>query len=352
MITIKGVIGDDYPYVKWLSDLKAETSPALEVLITSPGGFVEDGLNMFMDLMEAAQAGRRVITRSAGECASIASIVFMAGTERIAGCPLMIHNPWTVAQGDADSMEGAVKELRAVEKQLEEIYAERSGLAREKVSALMDRETWIPPAEAVALGFATSVDATVTNLLNKLKNQKMSNKQTVGERLRAFFAGKKNQNEPSGEDPKAQLVLETTDGQTLTVEREEGEPQVGDAATPDGTFPVTETRTIVVAGGVITEIIDTAASPGEEVTEALLDEIERLTKEVANLKARAKTEEEVRVLNVVKMAGGIAKLVDKAGIRSSYLPPQRANRETNPVGNAMRERIAKEREKYNAKINK
>jgi ATP-dependent Clp protease protease subunit len=354
MIEIKGVIGDEYTYVTWLAALQQEQGPTLEVNINSPGGVVSDGLAIFVDLVEAAAAGRHVITRAVGECASIASIIFVGGTERVVSCPLMIHNPWTVTMGDANEMERMTKELRAVEKQLEDIYADRTGLPRDKISALMDVETWITPPEAVALRFATAVEAVATSANNRLKQfniEQMEVKKTVAERLLAFLGGKKKDEAGGGGTPRA-LELTTLDGQTLVVEREEGEPQVGDKASPDGTFQVSETRTIVVADGVITEINDTAdpAVPGEEATEALLDEIDRLNAEVARLTALARTPEDVRVLNAVRVAGGIEKLVEKAGIRSTYVPARRVTRETTPAGSGItRDRIAAEREKLNAK---
>ena len=48
--------------------------------------------------------------------------------------------------------------------------------------------------------------------------------------------------------------LNTADGQTITDEREEGDPQVGDKASPDGTFEMPDGKTIVVEDGVITDI--------------------------------------------------------------------------------------------------
>jgi ATP-dependent Clp protease protease subunit len=364
MIEIKGVIGEDYTYVKWLASLKQEAGPTLEVNITSPGGYVDDGLAIFVDLVEAAAAGRRVITRAVGECASIASVIFMGGTERVVGCPIMIHNPWMEAAGDANKMEKKVKELRVAEKQLEEIYAERAGLPRERVSTLMDAETWIPPTEAVALGFATAVDegvASKLNMIKQLKLNRMTVTRTVAERLRAFFDGKKKRDQAGGGDPapkanevtpvatepapKARLELEAADGTLLVIEREEGDPQVGDAASPDGTFQIDDTLTIVVAGGVITEIIDTAAIPGEEATEALLNEIDRLNAEVERLTKNAKTDEERQTLNAVRVAGGIEKLVEKAGIKSRYAPATRSSKVDTPAASSLRARIEEAKKK-------
>ena len=79
-------------------------------------------------------------------------------------------------------------------------------------------------------------------------------------------------------------AIELTDvnGNVLSVTREEGEPQVGDAASPDGIYTLEDGRTITVAGGVITEIMDPVI--GEEI-EALRAENEQLRNSVAELTA-------------------------------------------------------------------
>ena len=125
------------------------------------------------------------------------------------------------------------------------------------------------------------------------------------------------------------MDLSTSDGQTLTVEREEGEPQVGDNASPDGEFVMPDGKTIVVKDGVITDIkTDSNGSDGGENGE---DEVEELKKQVAELeekveeleselessKAQAKTKDELRILNAVKIAGGEKAL---AKISSNYKP--------------------------------
>ena len=80
-------------------------------------------------------------------------------------------------------------------------------------------------------------------------------------------------------------AIELTDvnGNVLSVTREEGEPQVGDAASPDGIYTLEDGRTITVAGGVITEIMDPVI--GEEEVEALRAENEQLRNSVAELTA-------------------------------------------------------------------
>lgn len=175
-------------------------------------------------------------------------------------------------------------------------------------------------------------------------------------------------------EPKA-MELNTADGQTLTVEREEGDPQVGDKASPDGTFEMPDGKTIVVEDGVITEIqtsddtdmddTDNEGGEGGEGGSASStdnDTVAKLKQQVAALKQQlndtkaqlvgaqklAKSKEDMRILNAVKMAGGAEKVL--AGYSSHYQPAQRqpsgkgAGDNVNAVEegkNAIKERLAK-----------
>lgn len=175
------------------------------------------------------------------------------------------------------------------------------------------------------------------------------------------------------EEPKA-MELNTADGQTLTVEREEGDPQVGDKASPDGTFEMPDGKTIVVEDGVITDIQtadntdnDTDNEGGEggdggSASSTDNDTVAKLKQQVAALKQQlndtkaqlagaqklAKSKEDMRILNAVKMAGGAEKVL--AGYSSHYQPAQRqpsgkgAGDNVNAVEegkNAIKERLAK-----------
>ena len=138
------------------------------------------------------------------------------------------------------------------------------------------------------------------------------------------------------------MDLSTSDGQTLTVEREEGEPQVGDKASPDGEFVMPDGKTIVVKDGVITDIkTDSNGSEGEGEDDRIAEleaEIEELKKQVKELEqakataeANAKTKDDLRILNAVKIAGGEKAL---AKISSSYKPEPRKQEGGNAAANA------------------
>lgn len=105
--------------------------------------------------------------------------------------------------------------------------------------------------------------------------------------------------------PAVALELTTAGGDVLTVEREEGEPQVGDTASPDGEHVMPDGKTIVVKDGVITEIKEEEEVNTDEDVEALKARIEELETEVASLKTNARTVEDNKILNAIKMAGGV-----------------------------------------------
>ena len=82
--------------------------------------------------------------------ASAASVIAMAGT-RVCMSPvamLMVHNPATVAIGDAEEMQKAI---------IMNAYEIKTGMSRHKISQLMDAETWMNAREAVKLGFADEI---------------------------------------------------------------------------------------------------------------------------------------------------------------------------------------------------
>jgi ATP-dependent Clp protease protease subunit len=143
----------------------------------------------------------------------------------------------------------------------------------------------------------------------------------------------------SVEDVKFGMSLNTADGATIEVEREEGEPQVGDKATPDGEFLMPDGTTIVVENGKIVEIKPKTVGEQSEEDDILEQdddkaEIERLKSEIDDLKAEneklkqeledakknAKTTDDLRVLNAVKIAGGEKAL---AKLSSGYVPEGR-----------------------------
>ncbi|WP_161948115.1 Clp protease ClpP, partial [Streptococcus suis] len=70
---------------------------------------------------------------------------------------MMIHNPWTVAQGEAKDMQKVIEMLGEIKESIINAYELRTGLSRTKLSHLMDSESWFNAKKAVELGFADKI---------------------------------------------------------------------------------------------------------------------------------------------------------------------------------------------------
>lgn len=157
----------------FLEALKAipENKPVV-VGINSEGGSIKDGLGIY----NALRRRNGVTTRNDGWAVSIASVLMLAGEKRISpkASIWMIHEPWSIAQGDANDMLKAAEMLDKHGETIADIYADRTGLSTEEAREKMKAETWFKGDEAVAMGFATeSTDTAVA--LNSIKHEPFRN---------------------------------------------------------------------------------------------------------------------------------------------------------------------------------
>lgn len=157
----EGWVGDGIVAKKFAEDLKALGSVStLNIRINSPGGQVWDGFAIYNTLM-AHRAKKNVFVD--GVAASIASVIAMAGDTITMPdtAMMMIHNPATIALGDAAEMRKAAEMLDKVKINAIAAYHRKSGMETDEISRLMDEETWLLAGEAVSLGFADTVSGSV-----------------------------------------------------------------------------------------------------------------------------------------------------------------------------------------------
>ena len=128
----------------------------ITVWINSPGGDCVAAAQIYNMLMDYPHD---VTVKIDGIAASAASVIAMAGTKVLMSpvSTMMIHNPATIAWGDAGDMEKAIAMLDAVKDSIINAYEIRSDLSRAKLSHLMDSETWMDANKAVELGFADGI---------------------------------------------------------------------------------------------------------------------------------------------------------------------------------------------------
>lgn len=124
--------------------------------VNSPGGDMFEGLAIY-NLLREHQG--EVTVNIVGTAASAASIIAMAGDSIRMGKAsfLMIHNTWTSYSGNRHDFAKMADAMLPFDQAMARIYSDRTGIAEDAVMALMDGETWIDGAKAIADGFADAL---------------------------------------------------------------------------------------------------------------------------------------------------------------------------------------------------
>lgn len=194
VLTINGTIAED----SWVDD---EVTPQvfqdelnqgkgpIDIWLNSPGGDCVAASRIYTMLMNYPDD---VNVKIDGIAASAASVIAMAGT-KVSMAPtamIMIRNPLTIVGGQKEDLDQAVQMLTETKESIINAYELKTNLPREKISSMMDDETWMNVNKAIELGFADNMlgqDKDVTDcysysdkqselvLLNKLKPQTKSN---------------------------------------------------------------------------------------------------------------------------------------------------------------------------------
>lgn len=151
----------------FINDVKEyDDVESINLTINSPGGSVFDGLAIY-NYLSSHKA--KVNIEVLGIAASSASVIAMAGdtiTIPEDGF-LMIHSPWSGAVGDADEMRSTADVLDKIQETLINIYVKRTGLDKEVITDMVNKETWLTGSEALELGFATHTNEMAVAALAK-----------------------------------------------------------------------------------------------------------------------------------------------------------------------------------------
>lgn len=128
----------------------------IRVFINSYGGEVAEATAIYNQLRDNSA---KVTTICNGFACSAASVIFMAGDERLMNraSRLMIHNAMTGARGNAAQLRKAAEDLESINELSITAYMDKVNISREKLQELMDNETWIKPEDAVEMAFATGI---------------------------------------------------------------------------------------------------------------------------------------------------------------------------------------------------
>lgn len=125
----------------------------LVIDLNSEGGLVTAAAEIYTKFLKYPG---KITVNITGLAASAASVITMAADE-VCISPvgrLMIHNVSGGGTGDFHDMDKLSDILKQSNDILAEAYAKKTGLNRDEVLAMMDKETWLDAEKAIELGFA------------------------------------------------------------------------------------------------------------------------------------------------------------------------------------------------------
>jgi ATP-dependent Clp protease protease subunit len=130
----------------------------IQLYINSPGGSITDGMAIY-DTMRFLSCD--VKTYCMGQAASMATVLLAAGTRgkrfALPHSRVMIHQPSGGATGQTSDISIAAREILRWRKTLNEVLAEHSGQAADKIEKDSDRDYYMDAREAKEYGIVDTV---------------------------------------------------------------------------------------------------------------------------------------------------------------------------------------------------
>ena len=130
----------------------------IALYINSPGGLISAGLAIY-DAMQFISCP--VATLCMGQAASMAAVLLAAGTPgRRFSLPhsrIMIHQPHGGYAGQASDIQIHAQEINRLKGLLTDILSLHSGMRKEDLEPMLDRDTFLSPQEARELGLVDGI---------------------------------------------------------------------------------------------------------------------------------------------------------------------------------------------------
>jgi len=163
IIFINGPIDDNVSSVICAQLLFLESeNPKLDIFIyiNSPGGIVTSGLAIY-DTMEYIRP--ECSTVCMGQAASMGSLLLMAGAAgkrfSLPNSRIMTHQPSGGFSGQATDIEIHAREILNLRERLNGIYVKHTGRSLKDIEAIMERDTFMAPEEALKHGLIDEIVA-------------------------------------------------------------------------------------------------------------------------------------------------------------------------------------------------
>jgi ATP-dependent protease ClpP protease subunit len=345
-IYIYGEVGKQVTLDTVLKEITPKNS-AYIVHIHSNGGDVFEGYAIYNAIKNT---GKNITVHIEGVCASIATLIAAAGSKIIMNTKsqFMIHNPRISSMGgDAKDLRNVAGQLDKIKSQLIDSWIGRTSLSMEQLSDMYDHETWLSPEQAKDMGFVDEVQEVLKAVASAdLKKYHGAIALKPGDTVKVK-AGMEHSPDMKGMSFKVSeissepaIALEMPDGSmhkwyveselqkdNMTMDNKQsalnkimnmisqlfspenrtetlsdgriivtpeegdwtGQPITLEDGTPleDGSYTLASGRTITVAGGAITEVIEPEAKTEEKTEEEKPEDME-LKEKLATAEARIK----------------------------------------------------------------
>lgn len=293
---------------QFIAELKEYKGQHVHLRINSPGGEIVEGSAIY-NALSRHEGGLTVHIDALA--ASMASVIAMSGDPvyMADNALLMIHNPWTLAAGEAKDLRKQADLLDTMKSNLIRAYQKKSGMEEKAIAKLMDEETWLDAVEAVALGFVDAIEDGIPAAASaKEMRARFDN-----------FAKAKMQNTAISEAevsaPAADPVVEETPVAAETVEA------VADA-------PVVEEAEVVA----VEEVPVAQEAQAAVTSDSLVAKISDMAAKLAEVEARATAAE----AELSKVKEAFAALEKGAGVAAATVVPTVASEDkSDPVAQWM-----------------
>ena len=158
---------------EFIDQLKSLPSDVDQITIdiNSEGGSVFEG-NAIAEAIKQHPA--HVTTRCIGSALSIASVIFLAGDERLVAENgwIMIHEPMSESWGTATEIRQQADLIDNIRKKMVTDYAEATYIQPIQAEQMMKDETWFDAVEAIQYGFATGMTGKALAVALRKQNYK------------------------------------------------------------------------------------------------------------------------------------------------------------------------------------
>lgn len=162
IIKINGEIGWEVVASEFIRELD-NTTGDIEIQISSPGGSVFEGIQIFNAIKAYDRGNVKVVIISLA--ASIASYIALAGDEVHAydNSVYMIHNASVMARGDHRELRKKADIVSGLSSIIAKAYVSKTKQSAAAISELMDEETFLYGEEMLTAGFVDVMISTEDN---------------------------------------------------------------------------------------------------------------------------------------------------------------------------------------------